>query len=69
MDTILEQIFEYVIKDDKLDDAQKSLLSVKFAQVDKALEEGSNEELQLRWILSHAYQVYNKATPAIMQSV
>lgn len=69
LDTILQQIFDHITNDAKLDDAQKSLLAIKFAQVDKALEEGSNEELQLRWVLSHAYQVYNKATPAVMQSV
>lgn len=65
VDTFIDQIHDFIMEDESLNGAQKSVLAIKFAETDKALEMGASEEIQLRAILSHCFQVYKNKTPSL----
>jgi replication factor C subunit 2/4 len=58
---ILQRFLEDTLKDERMDDAQKSIVLIKIAEADKCLCDGADEELQLLNVGAHILAALQKS--------
>ena len=58
---ILQRLMEDTLAEDKMDDAQKSIVLIKIAEADKCLCDGADEELQLLNVGAHILAALQKS--------